>query len=401
MTPSSKIDSSSKKISKKRLTIDSTYKKSLFIYGNCVYKRSNTIIQPYEKVEGLPDFIEIKSCILDNLNDLIPNYKFESKKLIVMYNAIANTIKNKKTVLGKGNFNDVYLIEKEENENLKEDVVLRLCKSDKAEMGKQNEYRSGFIQAYLSSKLDRTCQAYIPKVYAIGMYDNRPFQVMEHGGEMLTNYLKKTEDNKIGKNEICKLANAIQCLHNHDFVHRDIKPDNISIKGDQLFLLDFGFTQHKDHIKMTMGTRSYMPEKILKKDEKKSFLSCAHRMIHFPMIKLWDIYAFCIIAEKMADIQIKNDSDELFKTVINEIVDNNCKRIEASRSKQSSTTNQSSIRPFSKEDVETIIEEKSLTFDSVIKNLECSSSLGGQTRNTRKRRRARKNHNHKNTTRKQ
>ncbi|MCP5206852.1 MAG: serine/threonine protein kinase [Hahellaceae bacterium] len=112
---------------------------------------------------------------------------------------------------------------------------------------------------------------HIVSVYDVGQQNGLYFMSMDYlaGGalpERIKRGLEKTEVIRI----LCQIASALSCLHEHGYIHRDIKPDNIMFRADgSAVLTDFGVARSQNakegltQVGTIIGTPVYMsPEQI-------------------------------------------------------------------------------------------------------------------------------------------
>ena len=62
----------------------------------------------------------------------------------------------------------------------------------------------------------------------------------------LKNYIKNADFDK--NNLIRQLSAAIYSIHSCGYIHRDLKPRNILIKNDKMYIIDFGSTMYVGNI---------------------------------------------------------------------------------------------------------------------------------------------------------
>ncbi len=69
--------------------------------------------------------------------------------------------------------------------------------------------------------------------------------VMEYAGEDLSRMIEK--ETRLSEERVKHIAkqvlSAMLYLHENRILHRDLKPQNILFKGDQIKLCDFGFAK--------------------------------------------------------------------------------------------------------------------------------------------------------------
>jgi serine/threonine protein kinase len=132
-------------------------------------------------------------------------------------------------LLGKGTFGSVY-----QGKHVKtgELVAVKLEKNDQSRVLKHETT----ILNYLYSKSCRN----IPPVHMYGIVDVYAYLVMPFYEDTFESFI---QSNSVRNTFTAFFSSAIRILgniHKHGVVHRDIKPDNWMIHGNQLVLIDFG-----------------------------------------------------------------------------------------------------------------------------------------------------------------
>lgn len=90
---------------------------------------------------------------------------------------------------------------------------------------------------------------------------NHSFYVMDLADESLEDYLCKRmswDDEREILPKIKNLADTLQLLHQKEYVHRDIKPQNILVQGELFRLADFGMVE-KENESCTKTGPKYWP----------------------------------------------------------------------------------------------------------------------------------------------
>jgi serine/threonine-protein kinase len=108
---------------------------------------------------------------------------------------------------------------------------------------------------------------HVVTVYDIGEHDGRPFMVMEHfSGGTVADRLRRGRDipRALALRWLREAAEALDCAHRHDVVHRDVKPANLLIdERGRLAVGDFGIATVAAEASLTqtgqvLGTAAYI-----------------------------------------------------------------------------------------------------------------------------------------------
>lgn len=139
-------------------------------------------------------------------------------------------------VIGRGAFGEVRLVQKIDTGHIYAMKILR-----KSEMREKEQ--TAHVRAERDILSEADCE-WVVKMYFSFQDPANLYLVMEFlpGGDMMTLLIKKdTLSEDVTKFYIAEAALAIQAIHNLNFIHRDIKPDNLLLdaKG-HIKLSDFG-----------------------------------------------------------------------------------------------------------------------------------------------------------------
>lgn len=146
------------------------------------------------------------------------------------------------TIIGRGAFGEVRLCREKATSN-----VYAMKKLKKSEMLRRGQVEHVRAERNLLAEVD---SAYIVKLYCSFQDDEFLYLIMEYlpGGDMMTLLMRKdtlTEDES--KFYVAETILAIESIHKHSYIHRDIKPDNLLLdRSGHLKLSDFGLCKPLD-----------------------------------------------------------------------------------------------------------------------------------------------------------
>lgn len=144
----------------------------------------------------------------------------------------------------------------------------------------------------------------IPKLLAYFTYENRQYLIQEFiDGQNLAQEI--AEKGAFSENQVRELLNdllpVVQFVHEHQVIHRDIKPDNIICSKDsgKYMLVDFGAAKLASQTSLqktgtVIGSAAYTaPEQLLGKagiasDIYSLGVTCVHLLTHIPPFDLFD-----------------------------------------------------------------------------------------------------------------
>uniref|UniRef100_A0A7N0U857 non-specific serine/threonine protein kinase n=1 Tax=Kalanchoe fedtschenkoi TaxID=63787 RepID=A0A7N0U857_KALFE len=146
------------------------------------------------------------------------------------------------TMIGKGAFGEVRVCREKSTGS-----VYAMKKLKKSEMLRRGQVEHVKAERNLLAEVDSNC---IVKLYCSFQDEEYLYLIMEYlpGGDMMTLLMRKdilTEDE--GRFYIAETILAIESIHKHNYIHRDIKPDNLLLdRYGHLRLSDFGLCKPLD-----------------------------------------------------------------------------------------------------------------------------------------------------------
>ncbi|KAL1535685.1 non-specific serine/threonine protein kinase [Salvia divinorum] len=146
------------------------------------------------------------------------------------------------TMIGKGAFGEVRLCREKSTGH-----VYAMKKLKKSEMLRRGQVEHVKAERNLLAEVDSNC---IVKLYCSFQDEEYLYLIMEYlpGGDMMTLLMRKdilTEDET--RFYVGETVLAIESIHKHNYVHRDIKPDNLLLdRHGHMKLSDFGLCKPLD-----------------------------------------------------------------------------------------------------------------------------------------------------------
>ncbi|VFR02059.1 unnamed protein product [Cuscuta campestris] len=146
------------------------------------------------------------------------------------------------TMIGKGAFGEVRICKERTT-----DHVYAMKKLKKSEMLRRGQVEHVKAERNLLAEVDSNC---IVKLYCSFQDEEYLYLIMEYlpGGDMMTLLMRKdilTDDE--ARFYVAETVLAIESIHKHNYIHRDIKPDNLLLdRYGHLRLSDFGLCKPLD-----------------------------------------------------------------------------------------------------------------------------------------------------------
>ncbi|KAL4444736.1 hypothetical protein ABPG74_015944 [Tetrahymena malaccensis] len=172
--------------------------------------------------------------------------------------------------LGSGNYGDVYLVEHNKN---KKKYAMKLL--DKEKLIQKNMMKYAIAERNVMQKCN---SPFIVKMYHSFQTDTHLVITMDYcpGGDLYTYLLqKKRFEEELAVKYLSEILLAVEELHYHDVIYRDMKPENIVLGSDgHVKLIDFGLSREnmgEGVAQSFCGSAVYLaPEIISKKGHNKS-----------------------------------------------------------------------------------------------------------------------------------
>ncbi|XP_073034768.1 uncharacterized protein [Primulina eburnea] len=151
------------------------------------------------------------------------------------------------TIIGRGAFGEVRLCQEKKSGDIY--AMKKLKKSEMLSRGQVEHVKAE------RNLLAEVASAYIVKLYCSFQDSEYLYLVMEYlpGGDIMTLLIREEHlTETVAKFYIAQSVLAIESIHKHNYIHRDIKPDNLLLdKNGHMKLSDFGLCKPLDCSNLT------------------------------------------------------------------------------------------------------------------------------------------------------
>lgn len=144
--------------------------------------------------------------------------------------------------MGSGSFGEVFLVEEIATKEL---YAMKVLSKDKIQ--EQMLIKYAFAEKDIMAEMTKVEQPYIVKIKYTFQTTECLYMIMQFcsGGD-LSQYLELEGcfDEAKARIYTCEIISAIESLHEHNIIYRDLKPDNIVLDADgHALLTDFGLSR--------------------------------------------------------------------------------------------------------------------------------------------------------------
>ena len=162
--------------------------------------------------------------------------------------------------LGEGAYAKVYLATNNETSKV---CVAKVYNENRSEPQRQSDAQQ---EIEILQKMNRIRSNHLIKMLHFKVGSRKTFIFLEKMHLTLADFLKQ-EGGILPESEVLhymyQLINGLNDIHQASCIHRDVKPDNIFLKGKDLYLGDFNLASDSGIRKSVLGTIAYISPEII------------------------------------------------------------------------------------------------------------------------------------------